>query len=50
MPLILIVEDEVALSDVIRAHLEKQGHTVAQVFTGSEAPAAVERYHPVHEA
>lgn len=46
MPLILIVEDEVALSDVIRAHLEKQGHTVDQVFTGSEAPAAVERQHP----
>lgn len=43
---ILIVEDEVALSDVIRAHLEKQGHAVAQVFSGSDALGAVERHRP----
>ena len=46
MALILIVEDEVALSDVIRAHLEKQGHSVSQVFSGSEALGAVERNRP----
>ena len=46
MALILIVEDEVALSDVIRAHLEKQGHSVTQVFSGSEALGAVERAQP----
>ena len=46
MALILIVEDEVALSDVIRAHLEKEGHSVTQVFSGSEAVGAVERTHP----
>lgn len=46
MAQILLVEDEVALSDVIRAHLETQGHKVAQVFTGSEALAAVDRHKP----
>ncbi|HEV2216690.1 MAG TPA: response regulator transcription factor [Candidatus Dormibacteraeota bacterium] len=46
MALILIVEDEVALSDVIRAHLEKEGHSVTQVFSGSEALGAVARNQP----
>jgi DNA-binding response OmpR family regulator len=43
---ILIVEDEVALSDVIRSHLEKQGHSVRQVFDGKEALASADRTRP----
>ena len=43
---ILIVEDEVALSDVVRAHLEKQGHTVQQVFDGRDAVALADRMRP----
>lgn len=46
MAVILIVEDEVALSDVVRSHLEKQGHSVQQVFDGRDALACVDRCHP----
>jgi len=46
MALILIVEDEVALSDVVRSHLEKQGHTVQQVFDGRDALACTDRSRP----
>jgi DNA-binding response OmpR family regulator len=46
MATILIVEDEVALSDVVRAHLEKQGHSVQQVFDGRDALAASDRVRP----
>ncbi|HKW72311.1 MAG TPA: response regulator transcription factor [Candidatus Dormibacteraeota bacterium] len=46
MSLILIAEDEVALSDVIRAHLEKQGLSVMQVFSGSDVVATVDRRQP----
>lgn len=46
MSLILIAEDEVALSDVIRAHLEKQGLSVVQVFNGSDVVATVDRRQP----
>lgn len=46
MPLILIAEDEIALSDVIRAHLEKNGYTVVQVFDGAGVAAAVDRRAP----
>lgn len=46
MSLILIAEDEVALSDVIRAHLERHGLSVMQVFNGSDVVAAAERRHP----
>jgi DNA-binding response OmpR family regulator len=46
MAKILIVEDEVALSDVVRAHLEKQGHTVQQVFDGRDAPTTADRTRP----
>ena len=46
MSLILIAEDEVALSDVIRAHLEKQGLSVTQVFKGSDVVATVDRRQP----
>jgi DNA-binding response OmpR family regulator len=46
MAKILIVEDEIALSDVVRAHLEKQGHTVQQVFDGRDALPAADRMRP----
>ena len=43
---ILIVEDEIALSDVVRAHLEKQGHTVQQAFDGRDAVSLADRMRP----
>jgi DNA-binding response OmpR family regulator len=43
---ILIVEDEVSLSDLIRSHLEKEGHGVEQAFDGHEAVAAADRARP----
>jgi DNA-binding response OmpR family regulator len=43
---ILVVEDEVALSDLIRSHLEKEGHRVEQAFDGRQALAAAERGRP----
>jgi DNA-binding response OmpR family regulator len=46
MASILIVEDEVALSDVVRSHLESQGHTVRQVFDGRDALACVDKTRP----
>ncbi len=46
MAKILIVEDEVALSDVVRGHLEKQGHTVQQVFDGRDALTCTDRMRP----
>jgi DNA-binding response OmpR family regulator len=46
MAKILVVEDEVALSDLVRAHLEKEGHRVEQAFNGSDALAAANRARP----
>lgn len=46
MAKILFVEDEVALSDLVRSHLEKEGHTVEQAFHGKEALAAADRARP----
>ena len=46
MATILVVEDEVALSDVVRSHLEKQGHTVRQIFDGRDAVACVDKGRP----
>jgi DNA-binding response OmpR family regulator len=43
---ILFVEDEVALSDLVRSHLEKEGHTVEQAFDGKEALTAADRARP----
>jgi DNA-binding response OmpR family regulator len=43
---ILVVEDEVALSDLIRSHLEKEGHRVEQAFDGKQALAAADRGRP----
>ncbi len=46
MSTILVVEDDVALCDLLRNHLEADGHTVFQEFDGSAALIAVEKYHP----
>ena len=46
MAQILVVEDEVALSDLIRSHLEKEGHRVEQAFDGRQAIAAADRGRP----
>jgi DNA-binding response OmpR family regulator len=40
MARILVVEDEVALSDLVRSHLEKEGHSVEQAFDGTQALAS----------
>ncbi len=46
MAMILIVEDEAALSDLVRSHLEKEGHRVEQAFDGRQALAAADRARP----
>ena len=46
MARILIVEDEAALSDLVRSHLEKEGHAVEQAFDGRQALAAADRARP----
>jgi DNA-binding response OmpR family regulator len=46
MAVILVVEDETALCDVLRADLEAEGHTVYQAFDGPAALALVERHRP----
>ena len=46
MARILVVEDEVALSDLVRSHLEKVGYTVDQAFDGNQALAAADRVRP----
>lgn len=46
MATILVVEDDVALSDLLRSHLETQGHLVKQTFSGPEALTAVEQQPP----
>ncbi|HXD82055.1 MAG TPA: response regulator transcription factor [Candidatus Acidoferrum sp.] len=46
MARILIVEDEVSLSDLVRSHLEKEGHGVDQAFDGTQALAAADRARP----
>jgi DNA-binding response OmpR family regulator len=43
---ILIVEDESALSDLIRSHLEKEGHQVEQAIEGRQALALADRARP----
>lgn len=46
MAKILIVEDEAALSDLIRSHLEKEGHQVEQAIEGRQALAVADRARP----
>lgn len=46
MATILVVEDEVDINNLIRSHLEMEGHTVLQSFDGPNALTLVERRHP----
>ena len=46
MASILVVEDEVDISNLIRSHLEAEGHAVHQGFDGPSALALVERHRP----
>jgi DNA-binding response OmpR family regulator len=43
---ILVVEDDVALSNLLRSHLEAAGYTVLQAFDGPSALATVEQMRP----
>jgi DNA-binding response OmpR family regulator len=43
---ILVVEDDVALCNLLRSHLEADGHVVVQAFDGSAALVAVEHHRP----
>lgn len=44
--MILVVEDDIALCDLLRTHLESDGYTVIQAFSGPMALEAVEKHHP----
>ena len=46
MATILVVEDEIALCNLIRSHLEPEGHTVYQAFDGLDALHLVEEKTP----
>lgn len=46
MPTILVVEDEVGINNLIRSHLEAEGHQVYQVYDGLSALTAVAEHHP----
>ena len=43
---ILIVEDEIAISQVLKAYLKKAGYETKQVYTGKEAIDAFHEYKP----
>jgi DNA-binding response OmpR family regulator len=47
MATILVVEDEVDICNLIRSHLEAEGHTIYQAFDGPSALALAEQ-HPIH--
>jgi len=46
MARVLVVEDEVALNDLVRAHLEQAGHTVCQAHDGHAALRAALEFAP----
>lgn len=46
MARILVVEDEVALSDLVRSHLQREGHSVEQAFNGTQALVSADRARP----
>ncbi|MBO0783716.1 MAG: response regulator transcription factor, partial [Ktedonobacteraceae bacterium] len=46
MATILVVEDDIALCDLLRSHLEADGHTVVQAFDGPTALIAAEQHRP----
>jgi DNA-binding response OmpR family regulator len=43
---ILVVEDDIALSNLLRSHLEAEGYQVVQAFDGPATLPAVEQHHP----
>jgi DNA-binding response OmpR family regulator len=43
---ILVVEDDVAICDLLCAHLQSEGHEVFQAFDGPSGLTAVEQHHP----
>jgi len=43
---ILVVEDDVALSNLLRSHLEAEGYSVVQAFDGPSALSTVEQTRP----
>ena len=46
MATILVVEDDVALSDLLRSHLEAEGYSVTQLYAGPDVFPAVEQQPP----
>jgi DNA-binding response OmpR family regulator len=46
MARVLVVEDEVALNDLVRAHLEQAGHAVRQAHDGPSALRAAAEFAP----
>lgn len=46
MARVLVVEDEVALNDLVRAHLERAGHAVCQAHDGHSALRAAAEFAP----
>src|SRR3984893_2010587 len=46
MATILVVEDEVALCDLLRLHLENEGHSVEHAFDGRQALEVAVRTSP----
>lgn len=46
MARILIVEDEAPLSDLVKSHLEQEGHAVDQAYDGVSALATADRARP----
>jgi DNA-binding response OmpR family regulator len=46
MATILVVEDDVALSDLLRSHLEAEGYSVMQLYAGPDVFPAVEQQPP----
>jgi DNA-binding response OmpR family regulator len=46
MARILVVDDEIAIVDVLKSFLEEKGHKVCTAFDGEEAVAAVKQERP----
>jgi DNA-binding response OmpR family regulator len=46
MPRILVVDDEIAIVDVLETFLEQKGHTVFTAHDGNEAVAVAKRERP----
>lgn len=46
MTTILVVEDDVALSNLLRSHLEAEGYQVVQIFDGPATLPAVQQHRP----